>query len=467
MAKGRAELRSFAITMQSDYDPSWHHNIIANKLEAVESGKIKRLMLCVPPRHGKSQLASVMFPAWYLGRNPTKEIISCSYNDEFAEEFGRKSRNLVADEKFRLMFGVGLSSDSKRINRWSTDKGGGYVASGVGGTITGRGAEILLIDDPIKNKEEAESASMRQKAWDWYVSTAYTRLHPGGAVVLVGTRWHDDDLLGRVLEHEGDQWDVVNFPAIAIKNEKYRKKGEALWPQRYPLEELKKIQITVGPLNWASLYQQNPILSETQDFKKEWFKKSESKPERMQIMTTVDPAVSQSKRADDSVVLTAGMDPQGEIHILEISNRKMNPTELINEIFRHKTTWNPQKVGIETVAFQKSLVHFMKSEMRKRQTYINIYEIKSRSSKEERIRGLIPYYQNGVIWHNQNCGELEDQLLRFPSGRKDDIADCLSFQLELLKKPQGTKSMAPTIQYHPLTGAVIGITNLHQTRKML
>ena len=452
------DLGNFAITMMNNYEPNWHHEVICKRLQQVAEGKIKRLMIFMPPRHGKSQLASIFFPAWYLGRNPYKEIMACSYNDQMAEEFGRKARNIFKDEKFKLMFpNAQLSQDSKRINRWSTTVGGGYVAAGVGGPITGRGADVLLIDDPIKNKEDAESETMRAKTWDWYTSTAYTRLHPGGSVVLILTRWHDDDLAGRILETEKDLWKIVKFPAISTNPERYRGKGQPLWPQKYPLEELKAIRKTIGSGNFASLYQQDPILSETQEFKETWFKTWDKLPPKLRVMTTVDPAISQKKRADSSVVMTCGMDPQGQIYLLEYTNKKLNPTELISEIFKHKLTWKSEKVGIETIAYQQALVHFMKAEMKKRGQFINIKEINTRSNKESRIRGLIPYYQNGAIWHCKDSEDLENELKRFPSGRHDDIVDALSMQLSLLAKPGAELNRKGVgIRYDPRTGQVLG-----------
>ncbi len=458
MKKGQEELLSFTILTQPDYEPNWHHELIAQKLEAVERGEIKRLMIFMPPRHGKSELASIKFPAWYLGRNPKRDIIACSYNDEFAEEFGRKVRNVVRDEKFKLMFNEKLSTDSKRMRRWTLKTGGGYVAAGVGGSITGRGADLFIIDDPIKNREEAASPTYRQRVWDWYTSTAYTRLHPGGAIIVILTRWHDDDLAGRLLELENNRWDVLSLPAIATKKEKYRNKGEALWPSRYNLDILNEIR-DQDPYVWASLYQQNPVISETQEFKKEWFQKFKELPRILRKVTTVDPAISKRKRADESVVMTCGMDATGRIHILEYTNRRMNPTELIDEIFRHHAQWKPEKVGIEAIAYQKSLTHFMKIEMKKRQTFLNMSEMTSWSkSKDQRIRALIPYYQHGMVLHSNDCKELEEQLMRFPSGKHDDIADALSMQLDLLSKPaHAVHRQMPRVNYDPLTGSVAGV----------
>lgn len=448
---------SFAITMMPEYDPGWHHALICKKLEEVERGESRRVMVFMPPRHGKSQLTSIFFPAWFLGRNPKKEVISCSYNDEFAEGFGRKVRNIVKDNTYRAIFNTELSTDSKRMSRWNLKDGGGYLGAGVGGAITGRGADLFIIDDPIKNAEEANSPTYRQRVWDWYTSTAYTRLHPGAGLILILTRWHDDDLAGRILEKEPEKWDILSFPAIATEDETYRKKGQALWPGKYTLEMLDEIREQDSTV-WASLYQQDPVISETQEFKPHWFKLPEKVPKLLRKMTTVDPAISQKRYADDSVVMTCGMDANGKIYILEYTNRKMNPTELITEIFRHKQNHNSEKVGIETVAYQKALIHFMKSEMKRRHTFINVQELKSSSSKESRIRALIPYYQNDMIFHNRDCKELEDQLTRFPSGRHDDIADALSMQLQVLAKPGSIVGRRlPQVKYDSLTGQVVGI----------
>ncbi len=204
------------------YERAQHHEQIAAKLEAVERGEIDRLMIFMPPRHGKSELASKRFPAWCLGRQPSRQIIAASYNSDLANDFGRNVRNLVAEPEFSQVFpGVTLAPDSQAAMRMNTNAGGAYVAAGVGTAVTGRGAHIALIDDPFKDREEADSERRRELVWDWYRSTLYTRLMPGGAIVLIQTRWHEDDLAGRLLVHEPEQWDVLELPAIG-------KSGEAL-----------------------------------------------------------------------------------------------------------------------------------------------------------------------------------------------------------------------------------------------
>jgi len=212
------------------YQVAAHHRVLAQQLERVAKGECKRLMVFMPPRHGKSQLTSIQFPAWFIGNYPDKEIICASYAQELAAHFGREVRNLVSDPEFKETFGVSLAPDSTAKHRWNTSEGGSYVAAGVGGAITGRGAHLLVIDDPVKNREDADSEVYRDKVWDWYRSTVFTRLMPNGAVVLVMTRWHDDDLAGRLLEHESDRWVVGTGKAI------YQDKP--LWPEWYILEAL-------------------------------------------------------------------------------------------------------------------------------------------------------------------------------------------------------------------------------------
>ncbi|NIM50411.1 MAG: terminase, partial [Gemmatimonadales bacterium] len=231
---------------------------------ATEGGK--RIIVSMPPRHGKSELTSHWFPVWYLDRFPDRQLILASYAADFASDWGRKVRNTMAENAQVLR--CTLAEDSKAANKWNTTEGGGMVTAGIGGPITGRGAHVLIIDDPVKNLEDAYSAAMRAKAWEWYQSTAYTRLEPNASVVVVMTRWHEDDLVGRLLraqaKGEGDTWEVIRFPALSEGDETDllgRPENEPLWPDRYDAQRLERIRRTVGPLVWAGLYQQNPVPS--------------------------------------------------------------------------------------------------------------------------------------------------------------------------------------------------------------
>ena len=241
VSAARQSLLKFTKHTNEVYQAASHHELIAEKLEAVERGDIDRLMIFMPPRHGKSELASKRFPAWCLGREPRRQIIAASYNSDLANDFGRNVRNIVGSPEFTEVFKeVSLAPDSQAANRMNTNKGGAYVAAGVGTAITGRGANIALIDDPLKDREEADSERRRDLVWDWYRSTLFTRLMPNGAVVLIQTRWHEDDLAGRLLEAEGDQWEVLDLPPLRTVN-------EALWPEWYPLPVLERIKAPFRP----------------------------------------------------------------------------------------------------------------------------------------------------------------------------------------------------------------------------
>jgi hypothetical protein len=225
--QSRGSLLSFTSYTNALYQPAEHHKRICDRLEAVERGEIDRLMIFMPPRHGKSELASKRFPAWCLGRNPRRQIIAASYNSDLANDFGRNVRNIVGEPEFRRCSrACRAGTDSHAANRMNTNHGGAYVAAGVGTAVTGRGAHIALIDDPFKDREEADSERRRDIVWDWYRSTLFTRLMPGGSIVLIQTRWHEDDLAGRLLEQRRSEWEVLELPAIDAD-------GKALWPDWY------------------------------------------------------------------------------------------------------------------------------------------------------------------------------------------------------------------------------------------
>ena len=208
-------LLKFTEYTNPDYQAAGHHQQIAEALEKVERGEIDRLMIFMPPRHGKSELASRRFPSWYLGKNPSKQIIAASYNSDLASDFGREVRDIVKSPEYHNIFDVSLAEDSRAVNRWHTNHKGVYIAAGVGTAITGRGAHVALIDDPFKDRQEADSETTREGVWKWYTSTLRTRLMPGGAIVLIQTRWHEDDLAGRLLKQQKDRWTIIELPAIA------------------------------------------------------------------------------------------------------------------------------------------------------------------------------------------------------------------------------------------------------------
>ena len=445
---GRYSLIDFSIITNKKYQPNWHHEVIAKHLEAVEYGKIKRLMIFMPPRAGKSQLATINFPAWYLGRNADKEIITVSYSGDLAFDFGGTSIKIgLMDEIYSLVFpGVSLKPDEKSRGHWKTTEGGSYISVGVGGAITGRGADILLLDDPIKNREEAESEVYRNKVWDFYTSTAYTRLNPGGAIIVILTRWHLDDLAGRLLKAQqegGEQWEVIEFPAIALEDEQYRKKGEPLWKDRFSLEELEQKKKAIGSLNWSALYQQRPILSEDQEFKERWFKYRDwDEITRLETRNflTIDTAISKKASADYTGICRNFVDRENKWN-LKVMRKRINPKELIDLIFSLYEQDRYEKIGIEKTIYLDAIKPFLDDEMRKRDKYLPIVELEHKSTaKETRIRALIPRYESGSIIHIKGeCQELEEEAMTFPLGMNDDVIDATAYQTQIAESPVGNR----------------------------
>lgn len=456
-ARAREYLIDFSIATNAKYKPNWHHEVIANELQKIEQGtqEYKILILCLPPRHGKSEEATINFPAWFLGRNPDKEIITASYSSELALDFGAKTRDLIKDEAYQRIFGVQLKSDEKSKAKWKTDKGGSYTAVGIGGAITGRGANILVIDDPIKNREEAESQLIRDKHWDWFTSTAFTRLEPNGVVILILTRWHLDDLAGRVLLNEelGNKTKLIRFPAIAIEDEEYRKQGEPLWPTRYDLTALEEIKGTVGVYDWAALYQQNPVLTENQEFKPEWFKiRKRAEVERLNTrkFLTIDTAMSQKESADFTGFCENYVDQENKWNIAAYK-MKLDAKNLIDYIFTLHGKRGFEQIGIEKTAYLFGLKPFLDEEMRKRNIFLPIVELDHRqTAKETRIRGLVPRYSSFSVFHLEGeCGDLEEELLTFPKSIHDDVSDATAYQLQI--QTQNIKSPAKKKRNQPMT----------------
>jgi predicted phage terminase large subunit-like protein len=462
---GRIDLINFSILTDPRYKPNWHHLLIADYLERVEKGEIKRLIIEMPPRSGKSQLASINFPAYYLGRNPDKEIITSSYSGDLASDFGQKTRDLVRDQVYQGIFPeIKLKEDTQAKNKWMTEQKGSYISTGVGGALTGRGANILLLDDVVKNSEDANSETMREKTWQWFISTAYTRLAPNGAVVLIMTRWHQDDLAGRIQEmDENNEWTVLSLPEIAeqdeewdIKGVKYtRKQGEVLWQDRYPLEEVLKIKNQIGIYQFSCLYQQNPVNTENQVFKKEWFtyyEEYEIVNKDLEVYAMVDLATwDKSDKNDNTSIQVIGKEHDSNIiYKLEDFTGRYNPTEIIDYLFYLKDKYKMSliEVGIETNGYQKSLEFFLKQEMDKRGKPFSVKPIVSRTSKELRIRGLVPFYENRLIKHRSNGKDnaLEDEMLVFPFGKHDDRIDSMALMLQTIEETDhksSAKSFTP------------------------
>lgn len=430
-------LMAFTIATHRDYEPSWHHRLIVEKLEAVERGDIDRLMIFMPPRHGKSELASIRFPAWYIGKNPHKQIICNSYTSDLAQDFGRKVRNLISDERYQAIFhDVQLSEDSKAKNKFDTNKGGTYISTGIGGAITGRGADLLILDDPIKGREDADSETIREKVWNYYSSVAYTRLEKNGAVVLIQTRWHEDDIGARLLEQmekDGDKWEVLDLPAICTKTDDYRKEGDPLWPEKYTTDDLMRIKQAIAPRDWYALYQQTPTGREAQEFYSEWFKYYDYAPDGLTILLAVDPAFSKNKNSDYTAIIVVGKKGD-ETYILDYVNKRLgeDPYNIAKEVVELCRKYNPYKIGVEAFAAQAMLGHYLREKLMAsgistEVLQLRIPNMKNSDIQKSRVRSLVGRYRDGKIHHKRWMTEIEDQLLKFPTGKHDDLIDCLSF----------------------------------------
>lgn len=470
LRRSSQSLIQFTRKTMPEYDPAPHHLLIVKKLEQIERGEIDRLIITMPPRHGKSELASRRFPAWFIGRNPDKQIISCSYNDDFAADFGREVRNIVASEEFSEIFPkVSLASDSKAANRWNTNHKGYYLAAGVGGGITGKGAHILLIDDPFKDREDADSEVIREKVWRWYTGTAYHRLEPGGAIILVQTRWHDDDLAGRLLEaqekDDGDKWDILNLPAFAVENDQLgRQLGEPLWPysyrkdkddqiNKYPwydTDALNRIKSVLQSRDWNSLYQQNPIPDEGDYFRRDWFKRFNLSelPKELKKYGASDYAVTEDG-GDFTEHGVFGVDENDELWILDWWYGQTKPDVWIDELVgnkdrnviglaqRHKTLAWAEESG----QIQKSVGPFIDKRQAESGNYFYRKQYSSVKDKPTRARTFQGRAAQGKVhilksdWGDR----LLHQLLRFPAGKDDDGVDVCSLLgrmlAELVKVP--------------------------------
>ena len=452
--QARKNLIDFQIATNPKYEPNWHHDLIATELERIEKygdRDYKVLLIYVPPRHGKSELCSIGFPAWYLGKNPDKEIITVSYSAELAQDFGSKTRSIVGSPAYRYIFNLTLKEDEQAKAKWKTDKGGSYTSVGVGGAVTGRGANVLLFDDPIKNREEAESLVYRERVWQFFTSTAFTRLEPKGVVVVILTRWHIDDLAGRILKNPelSKRCKVIHLPAIATKDEKQRKKGEVLWPERYSAKAFEEIKNTIGPYDWNSLYQGSPILSENQEFKPYWVK---SIPEQNLLamntrrFLTIDTAMSRKAQADYTGFCDNRVNQENYWH-LKAWRVRIGPEELVNTLFTLHKNNNYEAIGIERTAYTDGLKPFLDSEQRKRNVFLPIVELShNQTAKEIRVRGLIPRYASGSVYHiDGQCKDLENELFSFPSGEHDDVLDAAAYQLQVADNPQISVGMTASV----------------------
>lgn len=454
-----SRLIAYAAYQWPSYQDAAHHRLIARHLEAVERGEIKRLMITMPPRHGKSMLASEFFPAWYMGRNPGHYVVTATYAQDLADDFGRKVKNQIDDTTFKQVFpGVGLADDSKSSKRFHVEgQGGGlehvttqrgaFYAVGVGGPLTGRGAHLLLIDDPIKNREDADSEVQRRKVKDWYTSTAYTRLMPGGRIVIIQTRWHEDDLSGWLQsEHEHEGWVVLNLPAIDAK-------GEALWPEQYSIEALEQIKRALPPRDWSALYQQRPQPDEGTFFQRDWLKSWDTKP-RLNIYGTSDYAVT-ADGGDYTVHRMWGIDAQGNLYRLGGWRGQTASDEWIERQLDLIDEHKPLAWFGEAGVIQKAIEPMLRRRMLERRSHCRLEWMPSINDKPTRARGFQARAAMGKVWFEPGA-DISEHLL-FPAGKNDDDVDCSSLigraldmaHPAILQAPQGPERNPPPGDYRP------------------
>ena len=414
-----------------------HHKIIAEKLERIASGDLKRLIVNMPPRHSKSEFASYLMPSWFLGRNPKLKIIQATMNTELAVRFGRKVRDLIADPQYHEVFpDTDLKPDSQAAGRWETSAGGEYFAAGVGAAMTGRGADLLIIDDP-HSEQDALSSTAYDNTYEWYTSGPRQRLQPGGSIIIVQTRWSKKDLTGRLLQNQAtdlmaDQWEVVEFPAIMPS-------GEPLWPEFWQKEELLKVKASLSPGKWNAQWQQNPVSDEVAMIKRDWWQEWEHEdvPNLQYVIQSYDTAYSKKETADFSAITTWGVfEPKknGEQHLIMLDAKKgrWNFPELKQKAIEENEYWEPDMMLIEAKASGQPLA----DEMRLLNLPVITFSPGRRKGgnldKTTRMHMVSPIFESGKVWYPAGQRFAEDvieEVASFPNGDHDDFCDSMTMAL--------------------------------------
>jgi predicted phage terminase large subunit-like protein len=419
-----------------------HHKIMAEAFERVASGKLKRLIINMPPRHTKSEFASYLLPSWFLGKFPSRKVIQTSHTAELAVGFGRKVRNLVDSEVYNDIFPeLSLQADSKAAGRWNTSKGGDYFAIGVGGAVTGKGADLLIIDDPHSEQEAALAAvnpDVYDKVYEWYTSGPRQRLQPGGAIVVVMTRWAQRDLTGQVLKNAAlrgeTDWEVIEFPAIMPS-------GKPLWPEFWSIEELEALHEELPNAKWQAQYQQNPVGNESAIVKRDWWKiwESERPPKCEYILQTWDTAFEKHQRADFSAGTTWGVfyneedNDMPNIILLNTYKKRVEFPELKRDVLAEYKEWEPDGLLIEKKASGAPLIY----DLRAMGIPVQEYTPSKGQDKIARLNSVSDIIASGKVWVPQTrwAEELMDEVAAFPSGEHDDLVDATT--LALMRFRQG------------------------------
>lgn len=419
-----------------------HHKRMAEAFERVANGTCKRLIINMPPRHTKSEFASYLLPAWFLGKFPHKKVIQASHTAELAVGFGRKVRNLVDSDVYHDIFpDLNLQSDSKAAGRWNTSKGGDYFAIGVGGAVTGKGADVLIIDDPHSEQEAAMAASnpeVYDKVIEWYTSGPRQRLQPGGSIVVVMTRWSQRDLTGQVLkaaaQRSGEDWEVIEFPAILPS-------GNPLWPEFWSLEELEALRNELPNAKWQAQYQQNPVGNESAIVKRDWWQvwEEDRPPACEYILQTWDTAFEKNNRADYSAGTTWGIFKNDEdygnsnIILLNTYKKRVEYPDLKRDVLKEYNMYEPDGVLIEKKASGAPLIY----DLRAMGIPVQEFTPGKGQDKVARLNAVSDIIASGKVWvpNTRWAEELVDEIAEFPSGEHDDLVDATT--LALMRFRQG------------------------------
>jgi predicted phage terminase large subunit-like protein len=421
-----------------------HHAKMADAFERVARGECKRLIINMPPRHTKSEFASYLLPAWFLGKYPHKKIIQCSHTAELAVGFGRKVRNLVDTDAYKDIFpDLALASDSKAAGRWNTNKQGDYFAIGIGGAVTGKGADVLIIDDPHSEQEAAiaeVNPDIYDKTYEWYTSGPRQRLQPGGAIVIVMTRWSKRDLTGQILKDAAandslGEWEVIEFPAILPS-------GKPLWPEFWELEELLKVKRDVPNSKWQAQYQQNPVSESAAIVKREWWQEwpDEHPPACDFVLQSWDTAFEKTQRADYSACTTWGVfyhpDDRGveqaNIILLNAFRDRMEFPELKQTAIEEYREWQPDSVIIEKKASGAPLIY----EMRAMGIPVQEFTPTRGNDKISRLNAVSDLFASGRVWAPATrwAEEVIDEVAEFPAGSNDDFVDTVSMAMHRFRR---------------------------------
>lgn len=427
---------SFVKSQWPEFVEGRHHKIIGEKFNQIARGKLKRLIVCLPPRHTKSEFASTFFPAWMMGLRSNLKIIQTTHTAELAVRFGRRVRNIIDSEDYQEVFpDLKLEADNKSAGRWTTNGGGESFYAGVGGAITGRGADLLIIDDPV-SEQDALSPTAMDAVYEWYTSGPRQRLQPGGIIVIVMTRWSTKDLVGKVLKKQGDehadQWDVVEFPAIMPESD------TPLWPEFWKKEELLSVKASLPVTKWNAQWMQNPTAEEGSIVKREWWNKWEREdvPSYSYVIQSYDTAFSKKETADYSAITTWAVfehNDTEQIILLDAKRVRLDFPELKRLAWEEYKYWEPDCVLIEAKASGTPLTQ----ELRRMGIPVTAYTPSRGQDKIARMNSVAPIFESGMVWAPDTvfAEEVVEEMASFPFGDHDDYCD--SATMALMRFRQG------------------------------